>query len=290
MTNRNFLAITAIALTSLLIVSCKKDNGDPSIKFLPGPGFTGKDTMMMVGDTIKVTIEVEWNSVDVLEMLDIRQNDVSLQTVSVTVEKASYNIKLVKGSDETEKWTFIVSDIQGNKAQVELKLTKDPNSIFGSVNYYTTIVMGAQKNTANSGFVSLQTNQLFNLDLAFTNQPLIDLLYYSDPTTQSTLASPGSEIPDSLYTGYKNIPSWSIRNISRFLQSAMSAQEFSTMPTDAVIINGWKEDQSVTEAINLKVNDIWLVKLKSGKKGAIFVKRIVAGDTGEIEFDLKIQK
>lgn len=292
MTNRKFLTGLAIVLTSLFIMSCKKDNENPTIKFIPGPGFTGKDTMMMVSDTLPVTIEVNWNGTDVLDLLDVRQNDISLQTVAVGVDKATYNIDLIKGSDETEKWTFIIIDKNDNQSQVDLTLTKDPNSEFSAIQYYSSVLLGAQNNTGKGGFISFQTQPAttYTLEVAFINQAKIDLLFYSDLLTNSTLASPGSDIPDNLYPGSRNISLWSVHTVSRFLKSEMTVQDFNVITNDAPIVNSWSDTRSVSKAGDLKTDDIWLIKLQSGKRGAILIKRIVAGADGEIEFAIKIQK
>ncbi|MFA5814320.1 MAG: hypothetical protein WC865_01690 [Bacteroidales bacterium] len=292
MTNRKFLTGLAILLTSLLIISCKKDNGDPTIKFVPGPGFTGKDTIIKVNYTLTVTLEVNWNGTDVLDLLDVKQNDVTIQTFAMGGENATFNLNLLKGTDETEKWTFVIIDKKGNQSGISLTLTKDPNSEYGAILYYSPVVLGAQNNTGKGGFISFQTQpaSTYTLEGAYINQAKIDLLYYSDLLTQSTLASPGSDIPDNLYPGSRNISLWSVHTISRFLKSDMTVQDFNAISIDAAIVNAWSDARSVSKAGDLKTDDIWLIKLQSGKKGAILVKRVVAGDDGEIEFAIKIQK
>jgi len=293
MTKRKLLTALVIVLTSLLIISCKKNNGDPTIKFVPGPGFTGKDTMMMVADTLPITIEVNWNGTDVLKTLDVKQNDVSITTIAMDGETATFNLDILKEADETEKWAFVIIDIKGNQSGINLTLTKDPNSEFGAIQYYSSIPLGAQNNTVKDGFISFQTQPdatIYNIINAFTNAAKIDIFYYSDQATNSTLASPGSDIPDNLYPGSRNISLWSVHTVSRFLKSAMTVQDFNAITNDAAIVNAWSDTRSVSIAGDLKTNDIWLVKLQSGKKGAILVNRIVAGDDGEIEFAIKIQK
>lgn len=292
MTNRKFLTGLAIILISLLIITCKKDNGNPTIKFVPGPGFTGKDTIIKVNDTLPVKLEVNWNGTDVLKTLDIKQNDVSIQTFAVGGEKAPLNLNLIKGTDEKEKWTFVIIDTKGNQSGINLTLTKDPNSEFGAIQYYSSIPLGAQNNTGKGGFVGFQTQPatIYTLEGAFINQAKIDILFYSDTLTNSTLSSPGSDIPDNLYPGSRNISLWLVHTVSRFLKSAMTVQDFNAISNDAAIVNAWSDTGSVSKAGDLKTDDIWLVKLQSGKRGAILVKSIVAGDDGEIEFAIKIQK
>jgi len=290
MTKRISLSLAGSVLISLFIMSCNKDNGNPTISFVSGPEFGGKDTTLMVNDTLTITIEVNWNGTDALSSLEIKQNDVGLQSVGMMTNSGTYNISLVKGSDQTEKWSFVIKDVKENQSQVDIILTKDPNSLFGPISYTSSIGLGAQGNNVKSGFLSFQTNQIFSLDLAFTSQPLIDLFYYSDLLSQATLAAPGSDIPVGLFPGYKDVSAWSIRNVSRFIKSTITTQTFNEINTDAIIINNWNEGQSQLKADHLAEGDIWLVKLTSGKLGAILVKKIIPGETGEIEFAVKIQK
>lgn len=292
MTKTRILTGLIVILASLSILSCKKDNGDPIIKFIAGPGFTGRDTVIKVNYTLTVTIEVNWNGVDALELLDVKQNDVSIQTFPLEGDKATFNLNILKGTDETEKWTFVVIDVAENQSEISLILTKDPNSEFGAITYYSPVILGAQNNTAKPGFITFQTvpASTFTLEGAFMNQSKIDLLYYSDQVTNSTLSSPGSTLPETLYPGPRNISLWTVKPVSSFLKSEMTVQDFNTISTDAAIVNNWSDSRSVSKAADLKADDVWLVKFQNGKKAAILVKRITAGDAGELEFAIKVQK
>jgi hypothetical protein len=292
MTSKRLLRGFLTVFIAVLIISCKKDNLNPIIKFVPGPGFTGKDTTIRVNYTLKVSLQVDWNGTDALKTLDIKQNNVSIQTFGVTGETAGFDLNLLKGTDQTEKWTFVIIDVKGNQASISLTLTKDPNSEFGPIDFYSVVLLGAQNNTTKGGFISFQTQPAttYTLEGAFINQSKIDLLYYSDGLTNATLASPGSDLPDNLYPGARNLSTWAVKPVTRFMKSTMTVQEFNSIVIDAPIVNGWIDASSVSKAVDLKVDDIWLIKLQSGKKGAVLVKRISAGDTGEIEYSIKIQK
>ncbi|MFA6128399.1 MAG: hypothetical protein WC699_13945 [Bacteroidales bacterium] len=292
MTKRRLVAVLAILLTSLLIISCKKDNGDPTIKFVPGPGFTGKDTLIKVNHNLIVALKLTWNGADLLEQLEVLQNDMSVQTFAVEGDTTNFNLTLTKGPAETEKWSFVVKDVKGNQSSVSLTLTKDPNSEYGAIVYYSPVILGAQNNTAKANFISFQTvpATTYTLEGAFTNQSKIDMLFYSDQLTLATLASPGSDIPEDLYPGSRSINLWTLRPLTRFMKSTMTSGDFVSLSTDAGMVDGWKDAGSLTIAGNLKVDDVWLMKMQNGKLGAILVKRITAGDAGEIEFGIKVQQ
>jgi hypothetical protein len=291
MTKGNFLTGFAVVVISLMIVSCGKDHGDPTIKFIPGPGFSGNDTILKVNDTLVVSLELNWNGSDVLEVLDVRESDVTMGSFEIGGENVTFNLQLVKGIDDKEEWSFVVIDVKGNQSKVELTLTKDPNSEFGPIRFYASIRLGAQNNIAKAAFVSFQTGQamIYNLDQAFVNQSKIDLLYYFNSTNQATLASPGSDLPEDLYPGSRSINNWSVRPASKFLKSKMTIAEFNGLTNDAAILTGWNDTLAVSQAVDLKLNDIWLVKMPSGDKAAILIKQVIGTDTGEIDFSIKIQ-
>lgn len=290
--NKKNLALLTVILVSTLIISCSKDNGDPTIKFVPTTGFTGKDTLIKVNASLTVTMQLDWNGVDTLFQMDVKKNDLLMQSFPVMGHSYNIGIGLKKGPDQTEKWTFEVVDQKGNRSSVSLTLTKDPNSEYGSILYFSPVVLGAQNNTSIGGFIGFlnQNATIYTLETAFANQAKVDLLYYSDATTNATLASPGSDIPTDLYPGSRNISLWSVKNASRFLKSTLTVSDFTTMASDVSIVDGWSDSQSVTKAVELKVDDIWLMKLSSGKKAAIWIKKINAADAGSIELEIKIQQ
>ena len=290
--NKKNLVYLSVILVSALIISCGKDNGDPTIKFVPTTGFTGKDTLIKVNASLTVTLQLDWNGVDTLFQMDVKENDQLMQSFPIMGHSYKIGIGLKKGPDPTEKWTFEVVDQKGTRSGVSLTLTKDPTSEYGSIMYFSPVVLGAQNNTATGGFIGFLNQQatIYTLETAFANQAKVDLLYYSEPTTHATLASPGSDIPTDLYPGSRNISLWSVKNATRFLKSTMTVGDFSTLTTDAEIVDGWSDSQSVTKAVELKADEIWLMKLASGKKAAIWVKKINAADAGSIELAIKIQQ
>ena len=123
MINKKLLSGFAAIAFTLLMIGCSKDNGDPTIKFVTGRDFTGKDTVMLVGDTLPVTIKVTWNGTDVLDNLDIRCNGTSVGNATVDQTEASFTINLIKSASETELWSFVIIDKKDNKAQADLTLT-----------------------------------------------------------------------------------------------------------------------------------------------------------------------
>ncbi|HBB90264.1 MAG TPA: hypothetical protein DC042_00665 [Bacteroidales bacterium] len=283
------LSFIATLLVASLLTGCGKDNGNPTIKFGTAPGLVYEDTILKVNDSIRISVEAEWNGFDQLNLLEIRLDGEKVSSQSLKTESAVFTITLVKSTLETELWEFIVSDKRANSAQVELTLSKDPGSEYGNVIEISPILLGAQNSLSKPGLFSFQSNQYFTLEQAFPNQDKIDLLLYSDNSTQSTLASPGADIPETVFAGSRNPILWNMRNLTRFLKISYTEADFNKVLTDAPILNAWSETQSVSKAATLKVGDVYLFKLQSGRKGILLVKRIIAGDDGEVEFTVRIQ-
>lgn len=277
--------VAAFVFTSY---SCEK-HGDPVIRFNNG-GITGKDTSVMVHDKVMVVLQAIWNGYDELDKLEVYQNGYVVQTFPLTGETANFSLNVTKGADEKEIWTFVVVDGSKNDARLDLVLTKDPRSRFGGITYFSSIVLGAQENSTRSGFLSLQTNQYFSLDQAFANQAKIDLIHYADPDTRSTLAGPKSDIPTGIFDIEKNLSKWNVRNETLFQKSTMTADEFDAIFNDAPILTAWNDMLAVGLADRLTLNEVWLLKMQSGRKGALLIKRVADGASGEVEFAIKMQK
>ena len=289
--NKRILTGLSVILVFIMITGCAKDKGNPSIKFVAGTGFTGKDAIIKVADTLVVQMEIGWNGVDKLKQLESSVNDGSPSISPLSGDSILAWFTIIKGVSDLEKWTFVVKDEADNQSSITLNLTRDPNSEYGAILYFAPVSLGAQNNTTKGGFIGFpeKSATIYTLESAFSNQANVGLLYYSDLLTHATLASPGSDIPADLFPGARNISLWTIKNASRFMKSTLTAAEFSAISTDAPIVKPWKDALSVSSAGELKVNDVWLVSLASGRKGAILVKGIVGADAGELQFEIKIQ-
>jgi hypothetical protein len=273
----------------VLIFSCGKEHGDPSIKLAEEAGFISKDTILKVNDSIKVKLEAEWNGFDLLNLFEVRMNDEKVGTSSLNNEGAVFTLTLTKGTLETEIWDFLISDKRGNSDKVSLVITKDPNSIYGEIIQITPIVLGFQKSLSKPGLISFSTNQTFNLDQAYVNQGKIDLLGYYDNQTEATLASPGSDIPEATFSGSRNPLLWTTRNTTKFLKINYTEAQFESVVNDVPILNLWSDSQAVTKATHIAKGDVFLFRLESGRKGMLLIRKVNAGEDGDIEFSVRVQ-
>jgi len=278
-----------IFLIPFLLFACGKDHGDPSLRFISETGYVSEDTILKVNDSIRIKLEAEWNGFDLLNLLEIRLNEEKVSTSSLNDEGAIFTLTLTKGTLETEIWDFLISDKRGNSDKVSLVLTKDPNSLYGEVVQISPIVLGFQKSLSKPGLISFSTNQTFNLDQAYVNQSKIDLLSYFDSQTEATLASPGAEIPEAIFSGSRNPLLWPVRNTTRFLKINYQESDFNGVVNDVPILNLWSDSKSVTKAANLNRGDVYLFRLESGRKGILLVKKVNSGEDGDLEISVKIQ-
>jgi hypothetical protein len=155
--------------------------------------------------------------------------------------------------------------------------------------YFSAIVLGAQNNTSKGGFLSFSANVTYRLDQAYVNQDKIDLLCYYDGTDFLTLSSPGSEIPETIFAGQRNVINWTTRNKTFFIKTTMKEADFMSVATDAPIVGAWNDNNALQKASDLKAGDVYLFKLNSGKKGILLVRRLTSFEDGEVEFAVKIQ-
>lgn len=287
--NKNaFLAVMIMLAGSFY--GCEKKYGDPVLTFRSGAGYVSSDTILMVTDSIRVGLEAAWNGHDMLDRLDIKINEDLVSTYTIDDEAINFDLTLIKGAQETEKWEFIISDKAGNLAEKVLTLTRDPNSKYGGIKYFGSVVLGAQNNINKPGFIGFNPAKTYLLDQAYIKQDSIDILCYYYGTDQTTFSSPGSDVPDQVFAGSKNLTNWSVRNKSNFIKSSLNEAGFLAVTIDAPIIDSWKDVDAKDKASNLKVGDVYLFELHNGRKGLILVKRLVSLEDGEVEFAVKIQE
>ena len=131
-----------VVLIALLVISCSKFYGNPHISFITGPGFTGRDTMISVNSTLKVSLQLDWNGIDALDKLEVKMNDATLRPITLIWglfnfkrDTYAYDLNLIKSGADKEKWTFVVIDEKANQAQISLTLIRDPGS--ENLNKYT---------------------------------------------------------------------------------------------------------------------------------------------------------
>jgi len=286
---RGYFGLIAISLI-LGTFSCDKEKLKPVVVFADEPGYQANDTMLAVGDTIKVLLDLTWNGKHRINDVELRVNDQLAGKYDVDIDEGQFSIIIVKGLSETELWDFIISDEGGNTTTITLTLTKDPNSVFSGLKYFDSIYLGAQSNPTRPGFLSISNSTYYRLEAAYQNQALIDLLFYYDETDKATIASPGANISDGIFQGDWAPSNWETRNTARFLKVDIIPEDFFGMIHDGFIIENYDADSAKRKARELAAGDVYLFELENGKKGIFYVNSVVEAIDGEVNIALKVQE
>ncbi|MBT3241660.1 MAG: hypothetical protein HN352_00815 [Bacteroidetes bacterium] len=286
--NRFILALL-IPVLYLGFSSCEKDGGLPTIRLTSTGSFVSADTMLMVGDSIEIGIEVVWNGVNDLKKMEIAINGQLASTSEISINQTQFQITIVKGLDDLETWTFSVFDDKNNLAELDLVLTKDPNSLFGPIKYFDAIRLGAQDNFNIPGFLGIETTNFFDIESAFLNQSSVDMLFYYDESDKACIASPGANIGEDIIGGSYSLANWNTRNTSEFIQTELSAAEFDGIFHDGLFITQFDADLAKRKAKLLEVGHVYLFQTESGLLGIFYVKQLINGVDGEIEIAIKVQ-
>ncbi|MEA1878108.1 MAG: hypothetical protein U9N86_14765 [Bacteroidota bacterium] len=279
-----------ILIAFSVFISCQKDMGPPNISFVEGEGFLSQDTMLMVGDTIKIGVVLEWNETDKLRTLDVYASEQLLQSYHLDIiDRGEYSFNLMKSFSEEELWKFTLIDEKGNEASASIVLSKDPNSIYGPVKYFDDIRLGAQNNVFIPGFLSLSGALRYDLEGAFQNQETVDLIYYHSDDDQACVTSPGANIQSGIFSGDASPENWSTRNTTRFIKTEITPEQFENIFHDGLIIPLYSDEDAKRKAKELIIDNVYVFKTESGLFGAFLVKSLDGTHDGEIGLGIKIQ-
>lgn len=283
-----YTAIIAIFLTGAF--SCNKEELKPVLSFVSEPGYQANDTILSVGDTIKVLLDITWNGKHRITEIVLNMNDQLAGKYPIDVDQGQFSFNIVKGLSEVEVWDFTVSDEGGNMQTITLTLTKDPNSLYSGLKYYDSIFLGAQANNSKPGFLSLSGSTYYRLDGAFMNQDKVDIIFYWDENDQASLASPAADFPSGVFAQSQEPSVWDTRNTTLFQQVEMVKEIFYGMINDAYIIENFDESLATKKVTELQKEQFYLFKLEGGKMGLIYIIDVLASSDGEINFALKVQE
>jgi hypothetical protein len=153
--------------------------------------------------------------------------------------------------------------------------------------------LGAQSNTENGGFLSIDSKSVFTQDAAFSNQEKIDILCFFEEAggNNIAIAAPGTGI-NGIFTGETAPENWTVKNQTYFTVPAteLSIEQFDQLADGDAIIQGYY-DETVTsgnrKVKNLKINDIYAFKTADGTFGIFKVLDVSQGVSGFVEFEYK---
>lgn len=288
-----------VIICVIIFSSCDDDKteyfGDPSIEIVTESGFVSTDTIIAVNQVFKFKIHAEWNGHNRLVNLIVKMNDDRYLDLGFYEKIYDRVIEVPKGLEDVETWEFIIRDMEGNFATAGLTITKDPNIVYGEITDFSGVQLGAQDNTEYGGFLSFSNGNIYNLEEAFNNQSMIDMVYYYDNfenLEENIISSPGGNI-DGAFSGTYGVSNWTTRNTIRYSRSKLdiTTDEFDQALNDSLIIaNTFAFESGGRKTKYLKPGDMYAFVREDNRAGIFKVVSTSGATDGYIIVDIKLQK
>lgn len=268
---------------------------DPTIRLVEGTNYISTETTLAVGEQYTVAIHAEYNGDNMLTNFIAKLNGERYIDIGMYKEVYEDEIQLSKGLEDTDEWEFIIRDIEGNSASTFLTIHKDQNIEYGEIEELLNVKLGAQYNNETGSFFSFTDGNDYNLESAYNNQDIIDLVYYYDnfdKLEESIISSPGGNIDDA-FTGTYGMANWTTRNTIRFSREKidMTTDEFDAAANDSILIaNTFDYGSGGRKTKYLEPGDIYSFVTSDNVTGMFKVVSTSGTDNGFIIFDIKMQK
>ncbi|MGE0088385.1 MAG: hypothetical protein AB7S50_02795 [Bacteroidales bacterium] len=273
----------------------KNDFSDPEINIINLPGHVFSDSTISAGQKFIVGVEATSNGHNKLTNFIAKVNGERYLDLGIFSETFNKEIEITKGLSETDVWEFIIRDIEGNWASKSITITQGDSTGFGEIDTYLNVYLGAQNSTLYGSFFSLGTGTVYNLQDAFTNSALIDLVYYYDDfdkLEKCIMASPGANIGETAFPGEFAIANWETINTTRYSKEklSLSIEEFDNALNDSILIaNTFAFETGGRKAKLLQTGDMFAF-VRDNKTGIFKVVNTLESNSGYIVVDIKIQK
>lgn len=293
--------IILFCLASLILIgifSCdedeKIDRPDPTINFNVAPNFISSDTTISVGQVFTVAIHADYNGYNKLTNFIATLNGERYLDLGIYAETYNKEIEIAKSLSEVDNWEFKIRDIEGNSGSIYLTVFKNPNIIYGEIDEFLNVQLGAQNSSEYGSFFSTESGMVYTIQDAFNNQKIIDLLYYYDDfdkLEENIIASPGANLI-GVYSGTYDVNNWETKNTTRFSREKLNVtiEEFETAANDSILIaNSFAFESGGRKTKFLESGDIYSF-VRGYKTGMFKVVSTSGTRSGNIIVDIKIQK
>ncbi len=282
-----------IISASFFVAGCSKDEDPilPTIAFKQATGYVSANTTANYGDTLNFGITAKSNGTDNLAKFQIFANGQQMLDSTINAATFTLDVTTVKTILDKEVWKFVTTDIAGNSKTDSIVIT----GTFGEILTYSSKTLGAQSNTTEKGFISYSNNTAtqYTQDEAFSHQADIDMFCFYENTATSvnmmTLAAPGSNIK-GIFTGASSVEQYSVKNITFYVKTTLTAAQFDAAANDAVIRASFDPTKQFKKAKLLTAGDVYSFKLQSGKYGLLKVIAVAGAEAGTLQIAVKIQK
>jgi hypothetical protein len=294
-----YLAGFLLLTTVLFFAACStsEDNPDlpPTISFVAGDTLISGDATVPVGSIFSIEVLCKPNTtsgsvIKTLRVTRITNNQmISDNTYNATTTPFDATITFQALQDPTiENIEFTTTDKDGQSASISLQITTEETS-GGAIDSFTMKVLGSYSSTTGSSFASIN-GDVYTMQEAYNNQPIIDFLYWWGGSTDATVGAPDDANAQLVFTGTYGLQNWTVaKNATRFKLTTLTAAEFDAV-TDATpcIDNASGADQ--TRIPNLVIGQVFGFLSVTGKHGLIKVDAINPEAAGDITIDVKVEK
>lgn len=291
-----YLLVAIVMAGTLFFTACTEEGDDqpPTIYFLTGTGFISSDATVEINSTFTVKVFAEENlisksnisSIKVTRVFNLNSWDTTYNynDPSVTLER-EFTAQATTGQESIK---FEVTDNNGEKASISITITTEA-ATGGPINTFTMKILGSYQSTTGSSFASID-GTVYTLAEAKTHSNKVDFLYWWGATTAATLGAPDDANAAIVYNNPTNgIPTWDIKNATRFNVTSLTAAQFDSFSDDTGIVEAaMGAELSRVEA--LAEGSVVAFMTVSGKYGVIKVTEIVAQADGQITIDVKVQQ
>jgi len=288
-----------IFLMMFIFVSCedeeKTDHPNPAIAIVNNGHFVSNDTTIALGEKFTVAILADYNGYDMLTNFIAKLNNERYLDLGIYSESYFKEIEITKGLEDIDNWEFIIRDIKGNYASTFLTINKDKDIVYGEIDKFLNIQMGAQNSSEYGSFLSLTDGTVFNLDEAYNNSEFVDIVSYYDDFDKLdkwVIASPGANIGDDAFPGDYAISNWETINTTRYSAAPLniSTEDFDASQNDSLLLaHSFAFDSGKRKAKDLSQGDIYSF-VRGARTGIFKVISVTGENSGNIVIDIKIQK
>lgn len=296
---RRGLIRLSILIIVLITMSCKKDEPGipPHIEFIKQAGYIWSDTTLQIGTQVKIGVVGSKTNANITYFnIVVSKNGTSQIAIDsgMNTSNFSYNYLInYQGLSDVETWTFMTMDEDRNKSSISLTIKRSVVTNWGAVKSFNSILLGAQNNTVNGSFLSLNSGNTFLLDQAFLNQDSIDIIYYYGPSPNyynATLSSPLETQAPDFFTGTYGISNWTTKHVTMYSLTSISPTQFDQITNDSLLIVSYPLAGSTKKSKFMQADQVISFKDIAGKYGLIKVVSVNGTDAGTAELSIKIQE
>lgn len=298
-----FMMVTAI-FWMMIFPSCEKDNSrkPPVIELVSIENSTLNGDIIEIGKPLVFKIKAEGFDANITNFTIKILSKGEYRTVldsGLNARNFEVTETFYQGVEDTAKWIFSVMDKNRLEAFTELTVYKDPNSTFGGIFHYPSIIVGMDQNTESGHFFSPSTGNVWMQDTAQLNQPLVDVLVYFKMSEDNgvlkpspTFSSPG-ETENGAFEFYPYLADWEMLNFTKYdirAENGVTNQAFDDAHNDSLLIVSYDDVWGKRKYKWAYTGTIIPFMTAGGKKGIIRVTHADTVATGIIEFEMKIQQ